>query len=173
MPLGERPMRSIGNAPRWLVAIAALALVALACEQLPVTGITCLQVLEDGTVIAPEQYQAYVSNDGGLTWKKVSPVNYVESCSHSSRHSYLSRKWGIDDPHDPLVKYRFEPQVSIERSSDGGRTWQQELDLSGTEARAVYYLQSSISYNKFVAGPLDAVFDPSTGNLIVAMGFEG
>jgi hypothetical protein len=57
--------------------------------------------------------------------------------------------WEYAPPGRPDLRYRFYPGQAIDRSNDGGRTWQQDLELSGS------------------AKVPDARFDPVSGNLVV------
>ncbi len=158
--------------PTWIVGAAALALAALACDPPPVTGITCLQARDNGTILAREEYDSHVSADGGLTWRDNGPIEVdpLEGCAGTIT---TLPPWTLADPADSRVVYRFNPQISIERSEDGGATWHMEVDLSGTEARNAYYYSIRRDGFDFRSGPLDALIDPGTGNLIVAMGYEG
>jgi peptidoglycan/LPS O-acetylase OafA/YrhL len=58
---------------------------------------------------------------------------------------------------------------SIERSSDGGQTWQPDFNLGGEEAR-IRVLDDTFYWP---LGPFDAVVQRSSGNVVVAMGREG
>lgn len=160
----------------WLCAPIALALAALACDgdyqPPPLTSITCLRQQPDGAILALEQTASYLSLDGGLSWQQQPPLqpDPVAGCG-----GYYDTRWTwtLADPADPAIVYRFNPEVSIERSLDGGSTWQLDFNLSGTEARMTYYVNIRHDGVERRSGPLDALFDPRTGNLVVAMGYEG
>jgi hypothetical protein len=155
----------------WLVGIAMLALAALACDPPPVTGVTCLELDDNGNVVSIEQYNAYISTDGGVTWQySRDKYDYFPGCGQKPINAI---QWTMWSPAEPGVVYQFTKGKSIERSIDNGKSWQQEIDISGAEARAVYYTQ--FRGNGFVnrVGPMDALVEPKYGNLIVAMGYEG
>jgi len=169
-------MKTKRGFPKWIIAAAVLALAALACDPPLATGVTCLYEREDGSILAPqEQFETYISPDGGLTWQTITEVvQYNDHCIYPTTDSYGNdRFWVAINPHDPNIQYKFSPALSIERSEDGGATWHREIDLSGTEARAVYYMRRNRAAFEYRAGPLDAVFHSKTGNLVVAMGYEG
>lgn len=170
MPLGERRTRSNLNVPRWLIAVAALALALLACDPWLPTGVTCLIQEPDGSIFAPDTNGGNLSLDGGLTWQTTSQTEYYSYCSHP----YPSSKSFIRaDPQNPSIQYRFNPAVSIERSDDGGTTWRQEIDLAGAEARTLYYMRFRRNGFEYRVGPVEALFHEPSGNLIVSMSYEG
>jgi hypothetical protein len=153
--------------------ISVLLAVALsACEPPPLTGITCLMQYDDGTIVAYEDRGHYVTADGGISWQVNAPIPSGGYGACPERR--ITRPpWTQADPANPNVVYEFNPDVSISRSDDGGLTWQREVDLSGTEARTAYYVTTRGDGEEYRSGPLDAVFDAKTGNLVVAMGYEG
>jgi hypothetical protein len=75
--------------------------------------------------------------------------------------------------------YRFRPGAGIDNTNDGGQSWVQEIDLFeiSHEARTTYYLENTPAdrFGTVVikTGPLDALIDPDSGNVVVAMGQEG
>lgn len=154
------------SARRWpVLALAALAL--LADAPAPFHAIACLR--QDGdTITAFPDFgsNSYISTDGGMSWRSAPPGSVDQlNCAHHDG------AWEISQPGDDQVRYRLIYGEGIDRSADGGKTWQREISLNNDEARYYYY-------RKFVAyqagpGPYDAVFDNHTRNLIVAMGFEG
>ena len=167
-------MNARKRSPLWLLGLVFLVLAALACddEPPPLTGITCLYERDDGTIVAPEDYATYTSADGGFTWQSglPQPASLASICG---QYRTTRSPWTLADPANPAVMYRFNPEISIERSTDGGRTWQRAVDLSGTEARTTYYVNTRHDGVEFRSGPLDAMFDQKSGNLVVAMGYEG
>jgi hypothetical protein len=67
---------------------------------------------------------------------------------------------------------RFVPEKRIERSTDGGASWTTAVALTGQDARMAYYAATRNGTTSG-AGPYDALVDPATGHVIVAMGHEG
>src|SRR4051812_3314334 len=107
----------------WLFPLLMLVLAALACDSPPITGITCLYEAPDGSIIAPEQTDSFVSRDGGLTWESAPPVE--DFSSHCRYPSGVVND--VTDPKNPQIVYRFENSLSIQRSEDGGQTWRMEI----------------------------------------------
>lgn len=160
--------------PVWVLGPVFLILAALACDDgpPPLTGITCLEKQADGTIVAPDSYASYSSADGGFTWKSNPPLSPdpLKDCAKIYQTHIPPT---LPDPTNLSTLYRFNPEISIEKSTDGGQTWNREVDLSGTEARTVYYMSKRYDGANFVSGPVDALFDEKSGNLVVAMGYEG
>jgi hypothetical protein len=160
---GEASRRSGGRWP--VLALAALALIADAPA--PFHGIACLR--QDGdNIVASSDFGggSYVSADGGMSWQSASPgSNGPQGCN--ARQS----AWEISPPDGGQVRYRLVYGAGIDRSADGGQTWAREVELNGGEAR-YYYYRKFYSYGAGT-GPYDAIFDAGTGNLVVAIGFEG
>jgi hypothetical protein len=140
----------------------------------PDLGITCLYQ-EDGKIIAPSYEELYESYDGGLTWL----ANEEEE-----RTDLECREWGywdcckidiLTDPDDEEIQYRFNPGESIERSEDGGLTWTIEFELQmHTDAqKASYLLKHGPSSAWLRGGPIEAVIDISSGQVVTSMGLEG
>ena len=160
----------------WVLGLAALA--TLANSGPPDTGLTCL-VLDGERVVAGARYvyaytSSYASDDGGLTWSVLAGESIGESPwqeTDGSRCVDRGSTWILIDEAEGL-QFRFTQGEGIERSLDAGQTWRPSLMLSGEEARQAYY-QATRTTIAGGAGPHDAVVDPATGNVIVAMGHEG
>jgi hypothetical protein len=154
------------SAGRWpALMFAALAL--LGDTPAPFHAIACLMQDRD-RIIAYSMYSSeyYGSADGGMSWQSATPYTSVDQGCEKDR-----RVWEISQPGDDQVRYRLTYGEGIERSADGGKTWQREVSLNAGEARYFYY-RKFLAYDAG-AGPYDAIFDSHTGNLVVAMGFEG
>lgn len=114
--------------------------------------------------------EVYLSADGGLTWQLGQPND--ATCSDPYRPSRRPDPQSpliVNDPANPAIQYRVRAGVSVERSADGGQTWQIDFNLGGEEARIralddVFYLP---------VGPFDALVHAATGQVVVAMGKEG
>ena len=150
---------------RWglLVAgVAALASVA-SSEEGPDYGITRLGVTEGATVHADAGHSAqFQSVDGGLNWSEKSgdPGGIV---------------WGGDSASTPRGRYVIEGAAIRRLDSDGrsehaysaaylrkpGNVWVQEFATSVARPRRI------------ATRPREIVYDPRSGNLIVAMGIQG
>lgn len=153
---------------QWItVPLAVLA--TMANMPAPDYGINCL-IEDEGTLIALSQpYRGeYTSQDGGLAWQAEASSIDRELSAECVQHDTT---WQISDPADPQVLYRLAPYKTIERSEDGGQSWQREMALDRAEARNAYYRR----YRSYSAqpGPLDALFHHPTGQLVVAMGQDG
>jgi hypothetical protein len=117
----------------------------------------------------------YRSIDGGLTWEGAqnpTPTTYTLPSPAT-----IEGEWLIPDSADAQIVYRIERGQSVERSTDGGRTWMQEFDLLSlvTQERRTYYyrVHENDGQIRFASYPLDTVFDPGSGNLVLAMGLDG
>ncbi len=165
----------------FFIALAALATVANSGPMDP--GISCLHV-EDDRVYAIAYWDGiissvFVSDDGGLTWERAAG-NYYDSRDRDDSlpdfecHSSTSASW-LMAGEEPGEFYRFTPGDRIERSTDEGRTWEVEQYLSKRYVRAADEHYSGSWYSNYgtPAGPEDAVRDPASGNLIVAMEWKG
>jgi hypothetical protein len=164
-----RPFRLTG----WAWGALGLALLAtLGNSGPPDAGIVCVEKVGERLVAGPHYGYAYTrtyeSIDGGLTWAETS-FSLAEGAEPACE--LQQKPWTVVLPGD-LVQYHILPGRGIQGSADGGATWTTELSLSGTEARLAY-IQSSRGNVEVNLGPHSAVFDPITGNLILAMGFEG
>ncbi len=155
----------------WVLGLAALATLANAGP--PDEGLVCV-TLDGGRILAgPRHAYAvtpnYVSADGGLTWSREAEIPDVDG---PARCPVREPAWTLALPEADRFVYRFTSGEGVARSIDGGTTYETELDLRGEDARMAYY---QITRMTVVGGPgpHDAVFDPASGNLVVAMGHEG
>lgn len=150
-----------------LLLLASLATLGNAAA--PDYGIVCLRE-RNGEIVAaggPWHFEGpFVSGDGGVTWSEEPAVGREVECPEQTKPQTL------EVPESSQV-YRFEPAVRVALSRDGGRTWRTEIDLGGQEAREAYRRSVQGGTDDMGPGPLDALFDARTGNLILAMGREG
>lgn len=110
---------------------------------------------------------AYISYDGGLTWNK-SESEELHDCLEPSVLS------GTD------LQVRWSQGGAIETSNDG-QTWTVEYDLAELrqEIRNILRIRNREEFSfryktvEYEFGPYDATFDPKTGNIIFAMGWDG
>jgi hypothetical protein len=132
----------------------------------PEMGIRCLGI-QNGTLVASATYQVYTSQDSGASWQSDPQVAGTVTCDRNADGNTVS------DPNQPRIVYRYEPRESIERSTNGGDTWRPLYSLSPpSEAEQAFYARRG--YNGFYEpGPLDALVDPASGNVLFAMGYEG
>jgi len=177
-----------GNPVKWnRLALAAAALLTVANSSGPPSiGIDYL-LYKGGNIYGAGRYEGYVSRDGGLSWTMLKMEydtaggNYMEDGETRVELSEL-RSETIETEEERLtprildvngtVRYRYASGKPIERSDDGGATWQKVYVRSGSPADKTYYERKFPNY-RFHPGPLDAVADPTTGNVIFAMGAEG
>jgi hypothetical protein len=159
----------------WLL-LGLVGFLTLANSPMPETGITCLEVRDDG-LHAYATYHIYRSETGGLTWQEArveTPGFHLarEGCSPFLNDIPLS----FTVPHllESAVVYRITRGEAVERSQDGGQTWQLEYQLApDSEAMRAYYTLRNHGNAEYFTGPFDAVIDPASGNLILAMGHSG
>ncbi|MEZ4672445.1 MAG: hypothetical protein R3E39_31460 [Anaerolineae bacterium] len=120
------------------------------------------------------QYIVYSSNDGGLTWgsNRVSQLDtFEDNCS--------TDKFAID-PNNSQIQYRWEAGERVERSTDGGATWilDRELVEMQQDVRGYYnHYGDGDNYGgyirSFYIGPVSGIVDRKTGNLVLAMSWDG
>ena len=174
-----RPYRR-PNIPRrawWVLGLAALA--TLGNSGPPDEGIVCLGA-RDGQLFAGPRHvyaltPAFVSDDGGLTWHQTDaawPSASDGETERSSSDAVCPVHYGPWTLTAGQIMYRFTPGEGIEASTDDGGTWATAVALTGDSARVAYY-QATRSNISGSPGPHDALVDPATGNLVVAMGQEG
>jgi len=148
----------------WVVLPFA-ALLTIANSAAPNYGIDCLTITDQKT-LAYSGYYSYITYNGGLTWQEFSYS--APDCSKNAQDNT------IQDINHPDILYLFSSGSNIEKSSDGGKTWQIEFDISsGNPVKKAFYEKSLRESTLIPPGPLDAIFDPNTGNIIFAMGNEG
>ena len=169
-----RLRRTVNANPRsaWiLLSLVTLLTVANAAQ--PEVGINCLEATTD-QVIACSAYACYTSPDGGLTWAEAA-VDRPSCPFYDYDPLYLSTTAVIESPFESGVQYRYARGEHIERSTDSGQTWQEELSLRPiTQGERAYYFKAGWGNNAIVEDPpLAAVVDPATGNVIFAMGHAG
>jgi hypothetical protein len=146
-------------------------------------GIFCIQNNAQQLIILTGEAGSiiYTSYNGGLTW-----INPKTDWSYESSdkikncpwYPQLDTSWQISDPQNTNIIYRFNRGQSIERSTDKGQTWTLDYDLSylSKDVRNIYHYgeHSQTTGEIYVyLGPLDAKFDPTTSNLVLAMGWDG
>ena len=167
----------LNNRLRWgLLVVGVAVLVAVACresaggttytaESDPPTGygVRELGVSSDGTVFASRDHQQapreyhYVSHDGGLNWieKSTDPTGITWNPGNeiTPRGQYERRISGVvlTDVHG-----RFERVYSTAYLWKPGNRWVQEK-----------------TFGRVVPLPSDTVYEPHSGNLIIAMGRQG
>jgi hypothetical protein len=151
---------------RWrLLLLPLAALVTLADAAAPTYGIECLTV-EDKALRSHIMYSVLESTDGGAKWEVLSGVN-GELCVHKTvgESFELTSAKGIH--------FRGTLGEKVERSSDG-QTWQTVYTSDLLSEAEQTFLEKTITSNFFYQpGPLDALVDPVSGNLVLAMGLEG
>lgn len=184
-----------GSAAKWnRLALAAAALLTVANSAgPPPIGVEHLAYREGGIYgLSWHANYGYVSHDGGFTWTMLK----TQYDSGKMRYSEDGETWieaselcpdcspennPFTTEADPTlrildvngtVQYRYASGKPIERSEDGGATWQQVYVRASSPADETYYERMYPNYT-FHPGPLDAIADPQTGNIIFTMGAEG
>jgi hypothetical protein len=157
--------RSIRLPDRGWVLLPLAVLATMADSAQANYGVNCLEQKE-GVILAVSSYSSYASRDGGLTWTE----SDIES---ETRYCRLEEN-EVVGPDNNLQRFRFTANGQVDRSDDGGQTWQAEYLLQDvTEAQQVYVGQNQRGNPSVVSGALDAVIDASTGNLIIGVGYQG
>lgn len=133
----------------------------------------------DGNYPFTPQSNVFTSSDGGLTWSKQIIEHYQlpgTNCSALNQQMLI-------DPQNPQIQYRWQSRGPIERSTDDGATWvidyslpemQQEVRRHHNQfsARSDPFRGNGFT-RTFVPGPVSGLFDETTGNLVLAMGWDG
>ncbi len=167
-----KPTRQFKIAQAYPILVLG-ALASIATSPPPPSGIECLYQQNDGTIIATiphYTYNSFESRDGGLTWQR---IEEDEADMNRCIERDMNADWVISNPGNGQIQYWISPEKKVYISSDGGNDWQLELDLSASEAQIAYYKNIQSYWYFFTTGPLDALVDGDTGNLILAMGIEG
>ena len=163
-----RPVRA-NVRPAWLL-LSAAALLTVANAAQPETGIGCLRLVND-QVLAYSAYGCYASQDGGLSWQVSSEPRPMDC---PTWYGEAPAGQMLQDPADPAVQYRYTPGESIERSTGNAGSWQLDYPLRPVkQVEQAYSFKTSGGNAEVFDPPLDALADPSSGNLIFAMGFSG
>jgi hypothetical protein len=155
---------------RWLL-VPVVCLVGLGDAAAPEYGIVCVTADQDGTWAKSMYFEeVYFSTDGGLNWvEQPYDTNYPADCELGSTE--VGEVTLFTDQENK--QWRFTSGESIAFSDDGGKTWQQVLNLTQLSQAELAFRHQQQSNFEFVHGPLDIIQDPGTGNLIAAMGQEG
>jgi hypothetical protein len=157
--------RSIRLSNRGWVLLPLAVLATMADSAQANYGINCLEQKE-GAILAISAYSSYTSRDGGLTWT-------ASDIEPKTRYCGLKVS-EVSNSINQRERFRFTANGQVERSDDGGQTWQAEYLFQGvTEAQQVYVGQNQRGNPSVVSGALDAVIDASTGNLIIGVGYQG
>lgn len=147
----------------FVIALAALATIADANKQ--TCGVYALS-LDQEIVIAQADDQSYISENGGYDWVTANELS-GDYCPPYGDTILVSA------PHALYLQYRFTTgNPLIEKSENGGQTWGVVYTLdSFSEAKSAYFNKNFYLDSFF--GPQAGLIDPGTGNLILAMGYEG
>jgi hypothetical protein len=152
--------------PAGTVLIGLLTLVTIADAVAPNLGIMSIEFADQTILACGGFYSNMQSNDGGQTWQASQ-----EQCTEPI-YSPMDGQV-IQDPGDERIQYRFKPGL-IERSTDGGLTWQADYRWELlSEAEQLYYTSSQRTYNANVPPPFSGAVNPATGEAYFAMGHEG
>jgi len=172
VPVPVPVARHVSLSRRGALVLALASLATLANAGPPDEGILCV-VVDEGRLLAGPQAgygltPTYAGTDGGLTWEAL-PVR--PGSDEPRLCDWRTEPWTVTMPGGETI-YRFTKGASIEQSTDGGATWSVAYELAGDEARVAYYQATRVGVSGR-PGPHEAVVDPATGNLVVAMGQEG
>jgi hypothetical protein len=156
--------RSIRWPDRGWVLLPLAVLATMADSPQPNYGIACFEQKDD-QIVAYDTYDSYFSQDGGLTWTDEDPKSHGQFCDAPPQE--------VVAPGNSRLRFRFTAEGLIERSDDGGQTWQREYAVAPmSEAQSAYAEQGKIAA-VVKKGPLNGIIDAATGNLILALGYEG
>lgn len=117
------------------------------------------------------QTTLFTSEDGGWTWSEQLVSDYQRPliCSDPASNQ-------VADPNNPDVMYRWQPGGPVERSSDGGVSWSVEKMIPEVwqDVRRQYNRPpEDHPAHTYIPGPVSGLVDPATGNLVLAMSWDG
>jgi len=158
-----RPPRQGVSILRWL-PVLGVPLLLMADAGMPNYGIACLKA-EGNTLYAGGAYTLYDSSDGGRTWG--TSQHFVgQECHLGRQEPYVSG--------GAAERYRLTPGKMVERSTDGGQTWQVIYTASQlSQPLQVYYQRNHPGNPVTEQAPLDLLVDPVSKKVFLAMGHEG
>ncbi len=131
-------------------------------------GVTCL-IEQEGVIFASApDLRNYLSEDGGITWREA----FRSGLPNGSYCLGRDKPWQVFAAVDGQVQYRVTPEVGIERSEDGGKTWKREVDLAGESWQAKPQTGTPVKV-EVKPGPFDVMVHRPTGNIVAAMGHLG
>ncbi|HSD84881.1 MAG TPA: hypothetical protein VLG46_13525 [Anaerolineae bacterium] len=156
--------RSFRLADRGWVLLPLAVLATMADSPAPNLGITSF-CQKDGQIFTGDIFASYTSVDGGLTWQASTTPPKDQVCDkHASE---------VVSPSDPRLRFRYDSAGVIERSDDGGQTWQREYAVAPlSQAQSAYARQGSPTAVLWT-GPLNIMIDARTGNALFALGHQG
>jgi hypothetical protein len=133
-------------------------------------GVSCFVEFADMIVASAPVFDVFYSRDGGLTWQReVESPPGISGSDCTPNKKPPKELWVTPDG---LIRYRFDPGKSIEISTDSGKRWALAYDLAGIKWEPVSTPEPE--RNVVVQpGPLDAMIDPISGNVLLAMGHAG
>jgi len=133
-------------------------------------GVLCFVEFEHTIVASAPVFESFFSQDGGLTWIQEGFDYGGLAGSDCTPNIKLLRELWV--PPGGQVRYRFNPGESVEISQDQGQNWAIAYDLSNISWEPV--TEPDPKWEVIVQpGPLDAMIDPRSGNLLLAMGHVG
>jgi hypothetical protein len=161
----EKPASERLRLRAWLL-LPLFALITVADSAMPNYGIACLSQ-RDSMLIASAGYSSFISQDGGLTWSEADSLLDQKPCYSPGSGEDISLEI-------PGAQLRASTGSQISISHDGGVSYEVEYRLaSPSQAMNSYYLNTSSGNPVVKPGPLDAMYDPGSGNAIFAMGYQG
>jgi hypothetical protein len=153
------------------------------CDPHTQYGVRELQTSDKNSIVASirywgpgSSYDNSVSLDGGYTWDDNHYLGDRRGLQHKIEGD-CDQDCIIEDPTDVSVLYRISKGKTLYLSSDNGITWQSILYIPAwKDFQKNYVLKIHSAYvpiDKGIRGPFDVITDPHTGNILVAMGYEG
>ena len=133
-------------------------------------GVVCFIELQDAVLASAPNFHTFISTDGGLSWQENDQQMDFGGGADCSPNSQLPDMLWVTA--DGQMRYRITPGVSVEMTQDAGISWNEVFDLTSEEWQPI----STPESGKEVVvqpGPLDAMIETRTGNLLLAMGHLG
>jgi len=131
-------------------------------------GVNCFVEFGDSITAGAPSFHHYSSKDGGLTWEEASGEPSMSGSDCSPR----KEPWELWALPDGTVRYQFNPGTNILLSTDSGASWEKILDLEDIDWKPQNTPETGTEV-VVQPGPLDAMIDHASGNLLLAMGHAG
>ena len=135
-------------------------------------GVSCF--VESGEIIIAQapSFHTFHSLNGGFTWWDGLPDNYDANFLGGSYCSSRKGSWELWASLEGVTRYRFDPGNNVQLSTDSGTSWEHIFDLTTISWQPLNTPEPGTDVI-VQSGPLDAMIDHDSGNLLLAMGHAG
>jgi hypothetical protein len=153
------------------------------CDPFTPYGVRELHLSEKNSLVAGIPFWGpgggpinFVSFDGGYTWRGNHYLGDIEGIRHKIDGD-CNQLCSIKDSTNSSTRFRIIKGKTLYISNDQGVTWEEILAVpEWKNFQRNYILKIHSAYvpiDNGIRGPFDVIRDPFTGNILVAMGYEG